>query len=196
VGVGERRRRRRAAVSFVAACSGYVAIPSRDRILFFFFNDTIQDILILAVRACVKQSKGSRQKPVVRGRQDNSRHRFCLRRARVPDHAMAAAATQAALDAASKLEDLAAREQALRTVVFSNQDASDAETVKVKEAAVALLADALTRQRKAEALAQLLQDLRAVFFAVIPKAKTAKIVRTVIDQIAKVPDSTDLQVRL
>jgi 26S proteasome regulatory subunit N6 len=104
-------------------------------------------------------------------------------------------ATQAALDAAGKLEDLPAREQALRAVVFAGgENEADAETVKVKEAAVGMLADALTRQAKAQALAQLLQDLRA-FFAVIPKAKTAKLVRTVIDQIAKVPDSTELQVR-
>jgi len=105
-------------------------------------------------------------------------------------------ATQAALDAAAKLEDLPAREAALRAIVFAEGAGSgaDAETVKNKEAAVGLLSDALTQQGKAPALAQLLQDLRG-FFAVIPKAKTAKIVRTVIDQIAKVPDSTELQVR-
>jgi chromosome condensin MukBEF complex kleisin-like MukF subunit len=104
-------------------------------------------------------------------------------------------ATQAALDAAAKLDDLPAKEAALRAVAFAEGAAADAETIKVKEAAVALLSDALTQQKKAAELAQLLEDLRG-FFAVIPKAKTAKIVRTVIDQIAKVPDSTELQVRL
>lgn len=103
-------------------------------------------------------------------------------------------ASQAALDAATKLEDLPAREAALRSVVFA-EGGADAETVKNKEAAVTALSDALTQQGKAAALAQLLQDLRG-FFAVVPKAKTAKIVRTVIDQIAKVPDSTELQVSL
>lgn len=40
----------------------------------------------------------------------------------------------------------------------------------------------------------LLQTANA-FFAVVPKAKTAKIVRTIIDIVAKVPDSVSLQVR-
>ena len=41
----------------------------------------------------------------------------------------------------------------------------------------------------------LLQTANA-FFAVVPKAKTAKIVRTIIDIVAKVPDSVPLQVRI
>ena len=39
----------------------------------------------------------------------------------------------------------------------------------------------------------LLTELRPLF-AVIPKAKTAKIVRTIIETIAKVPNSAQLQV--
>lgn len=34
------------------------------------------------------------------------------------------------------------------------------------------------------------------FFEALPKSKTAKVVRTIIDIVAKVPDSTVLQVRL
>lgn len=41
----------------------------------------------------------------------------------------------------------------------------------------------------------LLQTANA-FFAVVPKAKTAKIVRTIIDIVAKVPDSVPLQVKI
>jgi hypothetical protein len=40
----------------------------------------------------------------------------------------------------------------------------------------------------------LLQTCNA-FFAVVPKAKTAKVVRTIIDIVARVPDSVPLQVR-
>jgi len=43
-------------------------------------------------------------------------------------------------------------------------------------------------------LRTLLTELRSLF-ALIPKAKTAKIVRTVVDTIAKVPNSTAVQVR-
>ena len=49
------------------------------------------------------------------------------------------------------------------------------------------------QQKDAGALRNLLTELRPLF-AVITKAKTAKIVRTIIETIAKVPNSTQLQV--
>ena len=70
---------------------------------------------------------------------------------------------------------------------------NDAESLKVKEAALQKLTDLLVKQQDAAALRSLLADLRPLF-AAIPKAKTAKIVRTVIDSIAKVPNSTQLLV--
>lgn len=73
------------------------------------------------------------------------------------------------------------------------QHPNDAESIKIKEQAIQLLADTLAKQQDAAALRQLLTDLR-VLFAAIPKAKTAKLVRNVIDAIAKVPNSTALQV--
>ena len=60
--------------------------------------------------------------------------------------------------------------------------------------AIQKLNDLYAKQKDAEALRRLLTELRPLF-AVIPKAKTAKIVRTTIETIAKVPDSTQLQVR-
>ena len=60
--------------------------------------------------------------------------------------------------------------------------------------AIQKLNDLYAKQKDAEALRRLLTELRPLF-AVIPKAKTAKIVRTIIETIAKVPDSTQLQVR-
>ena len=70
---------------------------------------------------------------------------------------------------------------------------NDAESVKVKEQALQKLANLYAKQHDATALRNLLADLRPLF-ALIPKAKTAKIVRTVVDTIAKVPNSTAIQV--
>lgn len=83
--------------------------------------------------------------------------------------------------------------QALKQTVFGEQG-SDAEAIKLKEEAISKLSDAYVKQQDAKALTELLSQLRP-FFAIIPKAKTAKIVRNIIDQIAKVPNATDIQVR-
>lgn len=80
----------------------------------------------------------------------------------------------------------------LREVVAGSAP-NDAECLKVKEGALTKLTELLVEQRDAAALRSLLSDLRPLF-AAIPKAKTAKIVRTVIDSIAKVPDSQQLLV--
>jgi hypothetical protein len=89
---------------------------------------------------------------------------------------------------------MAADLQALKQTVFGDQN-TDADTVKQKEEAISKLADAYVKQQDAKALTELLSQLRP-FFAVIPKAKTAKIVRSIIDQISKIPNSTDIQVSL
>lgn len=59
--------------------------------------------------------------------------------------------------------------------------------------AIQKLSDLYAKQQDAGALRALLTELRPLF-AAIPKAKTAKIVRTIIETIAKVPNSTQLQV--
>lgn len=51
------------------------------------------------------------------------------------------------------------------------------------------------KQGDAQALKALLTELRPMF-TVIPKAKTAKLVRTIIDCVATVPNTTQLQVRI
>ena len=81
----------------------------------------------------------------------------------------------------------------LRKPVF-DVPGTDVETTRVKEAAIGALADAYVKLADARSLADLLSQLRE-FFGAIPKAKTAKIVRGIIDQIAKIPNSTQLQVR-
>ena len=80
----------------------------------------------------------------------------------------------------------------LRAIALA--DGASADDLKAREAAVSALCDALAASNDAPALRGLLADLRPLF-AVAPKAKTAKIVRTVIDSIAKVPGSVALQVR-
>uniref|UniRef100_A0A383WIP6 PCI domain-containing protein n=1 Tax=Tetradesmus obliquus TaxID=3088 RepID=A0A383WIP6_TETOB len=94
--------------------------------------------------------------------------------------------------ASSSSEDLKAKAQQLHQTVFADT-ASDAESVKQKEEAIGQLSDTYVKLQDAKALTQLLSQLRP-FFAVIPKAKTAKIVRNIIDQVAKIPNSTDIQV--
>ena len=65
--------------------------------------------------------------------------------------------------------------------------------MQVREAAVQQLAELYAKQQDAAALKELLVELRPMF-AVIPKAKTAKLVRTTIEAMSKVPDSAQLQV--
>jgi len=85
--------------------------------------------------------------------------------------------------AAAQLEDL----------IISAETSEDA--VKVKESAIYQLGEVYAKQGEAAKLGALLTNLRP-FFATIPKAKTAKIVRTLIDQVAKIGDSLPLQMSL
>jgi 26S proteasome regulatory subunit N6 len=79
----------------------------------------------------------------------------------------------------------------LKSLVLSATN--DAEALKSKEQSISALTDLLVKNRDAIGLRELLSQLRP-FFNTIPKAKTAKIVRSVIDSIAKIPGSTELQV--
>lgn len=105
-----------------------------------------------------------------------------------------AAELSAALAAASELTDGAASSAALRDVALASPGADGPDCVKVREAAVGALCAARAAAGDGPGLAGLLTDLRPLF-NVIPKAKTAKLVRGVIDAIAKVPGSEALQVR-
>lgn len=78
----------------------------------------------------------------------------------------------------------------LREVLLGDHP-NDPESIKAKERALSLLANALVKQGDAVSLRTLLSEMRPLFPS-IPKAKTAKIVRTVIDAIAKVPNNTQL----
>lgn len=69
------------------------------------------------------------------------------------------------------------------------------EALRTKEQAINQLTDLLRQENKAEELRGLLAQLRP-FFSLIPKAKTAKIVRGIIDAVAKIPGTSDLQISL
>ncbi len=90
------------------------------------------------------------------------------------------------------LADAAEVEHKLRGLVLSDS-AADVEAIKVKETAIQKLCDLLVKNGNAAGLRELLSQLRD-FFSVVPKAKTAKIVRAIIDSIAKIPGSQQLQV--
>ncbi|KAI5352732.1 hypothetical protein L3X38_005624 [Prunus dulcis] len=72
---------------------------------------------------------------------------------------------------------------------------SSSEALRIKEQAITNLTDLLRQENRAEDLRNLLTQLRP-FFNLIPKAKTAKIVRSIIDAVAKVPGTSDLQISL
>ncbi|KAL8256121.1 hypothetical protein R6Q59_031188 [Mikania micrantha] len=76
-----------------------------------------------------------------------------------------------------------------------NNPASSSEALRVKEQAITKLSELLMEENRGEDLCNLLTTLRP-FFSLIPKAKTAKIVRGIIDSVAKIPNSTNLQISL
>lgn len=72
---------------------------------------------------------------------------------------------------------------------------SSSEALRIKEQAITNLSDLLREENRAEDLRSLLTKLRP-FFSMIPKAKTAKIVRGIIDSVAKIPGTSELQISL
>ncbi|KAL3626742.1 26S proteasome regulatory subunit rpn6 [Castilleja foliolosa] len=72
---------------------------------------------------------------------------------------------------------------------------SSPESLRIKEQAITNLSDLLRQEGRAQDLMDLLTKLRP-FFSLIPKAKTAKIVRVIVDSVAKIPGTSDLQISL
>ncbi|XP_073055932.1 26S proteasome non-ATPase regulatory subunit 11 homolog [Primulina eburnea] len=72
---------------------------------------------------------------------------------------------------------------------------SSSEALRIKEQAITNLSDLLRQEGRAAELQDLLTKLRP-FFSLIPKAKTAKIVRGIVDAVAKIPGTSDLQITL
>ena len=74
-------------------------------------------------------------------------------------------------------------------------DRVDDTAMKIKEAAIYKLARVFTESKRFSEVVKLLKDNNE-FFGVIPKARTAKIVRSIIDIVATIPDSLDIQITL
>ncbi|PIN20041.1 26S proteasome regulatory complex, subunit RPN6/PSMD11 [Handroanthus impetiginosus] len=72
---------------------------------------------------------------------------------------------------------------------------SSSEALRIKEQAITNLSDLLRQEGRAAELQNLLAKLRP-FFSLIPKAKTAKIVRSIVDAVGKIPGTSDLQISL
>jgi len=72
---------------------------------------------------------------------------------------------------------------------------ADADALATKEQAVTRVGDLYAEHKLADKLIALVVALRP-FFGQVAKAKTAKIVRTLIDQLAKIPDTRELQMQL
>lgn len=72
---------------------------------------------------------------------------------------------------------------------------SSSEALRIKEQAITNISDLLRQEGRAAELQDLLTKLRP-FFSLIPKAKTAKIVRGIVDAVAKIPGTSDLQITL
>ena len=103
-------------------------------------------------------------------------------------------AAMSASAADAEVSDPARATQLYRSVIFG-AGGTDAESVKVKESAVDRLAKLLARAGDAVSLKSVLTELRPLF-KVVPKAKTAKIVRGIIDVLATVPGCDALQVEV
>ncbi|KAI9223017.1 PCI domain-containing protein [Blastocladiella britannica] len=97
----------------------------------------------------------------------------------------------AVADAAAARGDLPAAVKAYQQIVAA--DAASEEAVRAKEHAVLRLGQLLRDQGAAADLAALQTQARP-FLISLPKAKTAKIVRTLIDYLSEIPNSLDLQV--
>lgn len=76
-----------------------------------------------------------------------------------------------------------------KEMALGNED-YEGEALKKKESAIEGLVESLVEMKDQDGLKNVLVELRPMF-GKIAKAKTAKIVRTVIDGIAKIPDSTE-----
>lgn len=105
---------------------------------------------------------------------------------------------QSILDGAKKQEASKLYDQAVQSyykVIDDTFTVKEEEISKVKEEAIYKLGDLFTKLEKPNDLAALLKHLRPLFQD-LPKAKTAKIVRTIIELVGKIPNTQDVQIEI
>lgn len=83
--------------------------------------------------------------------------------------------------------------QAYKDIIF-NKDLED-PSAKGREQAIYALGEFLVAKKRPVDISTLSKELRPLF-GELPKAKTAKIVRTLIEQVAKTPNSQSLQIEM
>lgn len=113
----------------------------------------------------------------------------------VDQEAAASKAFDNLLETAKDLETKAPDQapKAYKAIIF-NKELEDT-SAKGRERAIYALGEFLVKQKKANELSELAKELRPIL-SDLPKAKTAKIVKTLIDLLAKTPNSLYLQIDL
>ncbi|KAG0657150.1 26S proteasome regulatory subunit rpn6 [Rhodotorula mucilaginosa] len=107
--------------------------------------------------------------------------------------AMASTSTQSALDQALALQDPAQRQRALADILKHPAGPRDEDLLKQQEQAIVKLAELYRDQKDADALADILRQSRTLVVN-LAKAKTAKLIRTLLDLFAAIPDSIPIQI--
>ena len=97
------------------------------------------------------------------------------------------------LEKALSQKGSAGKVSALRSLILREE--AKEEDLRVKERAFTELLNEYVSCRDVASISGLLVFLRP-FFGVIPKARTAKFVRSVIESLARIPNSTEAQVAL
>eukprot|EP00004_Rigifila_ramosa_P005586 TRINITY_DN1614_c0_g1_i1.p1 TRINITY_DN1614_c0_g1~~TRINITY_DN1614_c0_g1_i1.p1 ORF type:complete len:432 (-),score=124.58 TRINITY_DN1614_c0_g1_i1:50-1324(-) len=105
-------------------------------------------------------------------------------------------ALQDAFDRAVEIEDIRPEDALARYfALIAREEEADESAMKLKELAVQKIGAIYVKQGNVQGLQQLLVTLRP-FFVTVPKAKTAKLVRNIIEMVAKIPNTLAVQIQL
>eukprot|EP00606_Chrysophyceae_sp_TOSAG23-5_P000174 GSChrysophyteH2.ASY1.ANO1.241.1 assembled CDS len=76
-----------------------------------------------------------------------------------------------------------------------NNERVDDAAIRIKERCIYRITRIHTEAKNVDEVSALMKK-NSEFFGIIPKAKTAKIVRSILELVAKIPDSVDIQLKL